>query len=182
MLVKWKRNIPSHALLTLLHVYLPCLNVYTCDIVIKFPKTCIEIPFRTTFVSLYHLIFFPPLPPYWHGICRSVCCRCLSKAGEVFAEHPILLEEPQRIANMDEMPLSASSEKIANGEEKVVYDKYVPFVPGMVTQSLTSDVPSPSNVDTKVTCNFCVHIARWWNQAQERVHSKGRFRRQRVSK
>ena len=66
----------------------------------------------------------------------------------MFAEHPILLEEPQRIANMDEMPLSASSEKIANGEEKVVYDKYVPFVPGVVTQSLTSDVPHVTFVPT----------------------------------
>ena len=91
--------------------------------------------------------------------------------GEVFTEHPIILEEPQRIANMDEKPLSASSEKIANGKEKVVYDKYVPFVPGMVTQSLTSDFP-----------HVTAHSARWWNEAQERVHFKGRLRRQRVSK
>ena len=68
--------------------------------------------------------------------------------GEVFTEHPIILEEPQRIANMDEKPLSASSEKIANGKEKVVYDKYVPFVPGMVTQSLTSDFPHVTFVPT----------------------------------
>ena len=29
------------------------------------------------------------------------------KLGEIFAKHPILLKEPQRIANMDEKPLSA---------------------------------------------------------------------------
>jgi hypothetical protein len=72
----------------------------------------------------------------------------IKKLGDVYAEHPILLEEPQRIANMDEKPLSASSEKIANGKEKVVYDKYVPFVPGMVIHFLTSDVPRVTFVPT----------------------------------
>ena len=71
-----------------------------------------------------------------------------SKLGSVFEEHPILLKEPRRIANMDEKPLSAASEKIGNGKEKVVYDKSVDFVPSMVTQSLTSDVPHVTFVPT----------------------------------
>ena len=70
------------------------------------------------------------------------------KLGEVFAQHPILLAEPRRIANMDEKPLSAASEKIGNGKDKVVYDKSVDFVPHMVTQSLTSDVPHVTFVPT----------------------------------
>jgi hypothetical protein len=70
------------------------------------------------------------------------------KLGEIFAKHPILLEEPQRIANMDEKPLSSSSEKVGNGKEEVVYDKSVPFVPGMVTGSLSSDVPHVTFVPT----------------------------------
>ncbi len=68
MLVKWKRNIPSRALLTLSHAYLPCYNVYIWDPVIKLPKTCTQIPFRGTFVSLYQqFFFFRPLPiQAWH--------------------------------------------------------------------------------------------------------------------
>ena len=70
------------------------------------------------------------------------------KLGEVFEKYPMLLSEPKRIANMDEKPLSSSSEKVGNGKEKVVYDKSVKFVPGMVTQSLTSDVPHVTFVPT----------------------------------
>ena len=40
------------------------------------------------------------------------------KLGEVFEKYPILLSEPKRIANMDEKPLSSSSEKVGNGKEK----------------------------------------------------------------
>ena len=70
------------------------------------------------------------------------------KLGQVFDDHPILLQEPRRIANMDEKPLSAASEKVGGGKDKVVYDKSVDFVPGMVTQALTSDVPHVTFVPT----------------------------------
>ena len=71
-----------------------------------------------------------------------------TKLGEIFSKHPELVLEPRRIANMDEKPLTSSSEKVAHGKGKVVYDKSVPFVQGMVTQSLTSDVPHVTFVPT----------------------------------